>query len=124
MKNTFIKSTLTAALLVASLAAVGNVYAHAHLKSETPAADSTSKGQKDLRLTFSEAVEAQFTKVTVTNGGKAVSVKSIATDPADQKVLIVTPEQPLTSGEYKLEWHAVSADTHKTDGSYSFKIAD
>ncbi len=124
MKNTFAKSTLTAALLVASLASVGNVYAHAHLKSEIPAADSTTKSQKELHLTFSEAVEAKFTKVTVTDGGKSVAVKSIATDPTDPKVLIVTPEQPLTPGEYKVEWHAVSVDTHKTDGSYSFKIAD
>ncbi|MFV1944077.1 copper homeostasis periplasmic binding protein CopC [Pseudomonas luteola] len=122
MKNTFAKSTLTAASLVALLTVTGNVYAHAHLKGETPAADSTSKSQKDLHLSFSEAVEARFSKLTVTSAGKPVAVKSIETDPADNKVLIVTPEQPLAAGEYKVEWHAVSVDTHKTDGSYSFKI--
>ena len=29
---------------------------------------------------------------------------------------------PLAAGTYKVEWHAVSTDTHKTQGSYSFTV--
>lgn len=82
------------------------------------------QGLKELRLNFSEGVEAKFTKVTITNDGKPVSIKSIETDPNDQKLLIVTPDQPLNGGEYKVEWHAVSVDTHKSEGSYTFKISN
>jgi methionine-rich copper-binding protein CopC len=33
------------------------VFAHAHLKSQTPAADSTVAAPTDLRLTFSKALK-------------------------------------------------------------------
>jgi len=75
-----------------------------------------------LRLEFSEGVEATFTKVTLTKDGAAVPVKSLATEGSDKKTLVVTPAAPLTAGTYKVEWHAVSVDTHKSEGAYSFKV--
>lgn len=70
---------------------------------------------------FSEGVEAKLTKATITGDGSAVAVKSIETAPRD-KTLIVIPEKPLTAGKYKVEWHAVSVDTHKSDGDYGFTV--
>jgi len=29
---------------------------------------------------------------------------------------------PLTAGRYKITWHAVSEDTHRVKGEYSFAI--
>lgn len=124
MSTPFTKKVLTAVVLMASLASISNAFAHAHLKSETPAANSSASGLKDLRLSFSEGVEAKLTQVTVTDDGKPVAIKSIETDPSDKKLLIVTPEQPLKPGAYKVEWHAVSVDTHKSEGNYEFKITD
>lgn len=71
---------------------------------------------------FSEGVEAKFTKVTITGDGSAVAVKSIETAPGNQKTLIVTPEKPLATGMYKIKWHAVSVDTHKSGGNYGFTV--
>lgn len=122
MSAHFTKKALTAVVLLASLASISNAFAHAHLKSEIPAADSSDTGLKELRLNFSEGVEAKFTQVTITDDGKPVAIKGIETAPNDRKLLIVTPEQPLKPGSYKVEWHAVSVDTHKSDGSYTFKI--
>ncbi|OCR22330.1 hypothetical protein AFK24_24810 [Pseudomonas syringae] len=119
-----IRMALTLASLIASLSFMGTVSAHAHLNTEIPAAESTASGLKDLRLNFSEGVEARFTKVTITRDGNPVAVKNIETDPSDKKLLIVTPEQPLSAGEYKVEWHAVSVDTHKSEGDYTFKLKD
>lgn len=124
MSTPFAKKTLTTVVLLASLASIGNAFAHAHLKSQSPAADSSVPASKDLRLNFSEGVEAKLTQVTVTDDGKPVAIKSIETDASDKKLLIVTPEQPLAPGAYNVEWHAVSVDTHKSDGHYSFKITD
>ncbi|MGY2277516.1 copper homeostasis periplasmic binding protein CopC [Pseudomonas monsensis] len=118
----FAKKILTSVALLASLATATSVFAHAHLKSETPAADSTVSAPQELRLVFSEGVEAKFTKVTITGDGSAVAVKSIEIAPGDQKTLIVTPEKPLAAGKYKVEWHAVSVDTHKSDGDYGFTV--
>ena len=75
-------------------------------------------------MNFSEGVEDKFTKVSLTtNSGKTVIVNTVATDPDDKKVLIITPATPIAAGEYKVEWHAVSVDTHKSEGEYSFKVS-
>lgn len=117
-----IKKFLTRAALLGSLLAASSVFAHAHLESATPAAEGTAVAPKELRLMFSEGVEATFSKVSLSKDGAEVPIKGIATEAADKKTLIVTPAQPLTAGEYKVEWHAVSVDTHKSEGKYSFKV--
>lgn len=117
-----LKKALTTAALLGSLLAASSVFAHAHLKSQTPAADSTVTAPKELRLVFSEGVEASFTKVTISKDGKDVAVKNLTTKGSDKKTLIVTPAAPLAAGAYKVEWHAVSVDTHKSEGAYSFKV--
>ena len=115
------KNVLTTTALLASLFAASSVFAHAHLKSQTPAADSTVAAPADLRLTFSEGVEASFTKVSLTHDGAPVAIKPLTTE-GDKKTLIVTPAAPLAAGQYKVEWHAVSVDTHKSEGAYQFKV--
>jgi methionine-rich copper-binding protein CopC len=118
------KKALTSFALLASFATATSAFAHAHLQSETPAADSTVTAPNELRLNFSEGVEEKFTKVSlITDSGAAVTVKSIATAPGNKKILIVTPVAPLAAGQYKVEWHAVSVDTHKSDGAYTFKVS-
>ncbi|MEB0040772.1 MULTISPECIES: copper homeostasis periplasmic binding protein CopC [unclassified Pseudomonas] len=118
------KKAMTSFALLASFVTATSVFAHAHLQSQTPAADSTVSAPKELRLNFSEGVEEKFTKVVLTTDtGKAVSVKSIATAADDKKILIVTPAAPLVAGQYHVEWHAVSVDTHKSDGSYAFTVS-
>ncbi len=117
-----IKKTLTAVALLASLLGASAAFAHAHLKSSEPAADSSVAAPKDLRLTFSEGVEATFTKVSLSKDGTEVAIKGLETPDADKKTLVVTPAAPLSAGTYKVQWHAVSVDTHKSEGIYSFKV--
>ncbi|MDP9513752.1 copper homeostasis periplasmic binding protein CopC [Pseudomonas protegens] len=119
-----LKNLFTTTALLASLLGASSVFAHAHLKRSTPAADSSVVAPNELRLMFSEGVEAAFTQVTISKDGAPLEVKSLATEGADKKTLIVTPAAtPLRAGEYKVEWHAVSVDTHKSEGSYSFKVS-
>jgi hypothetical protein len=117
-----LKNTLTIATLLASLLAASSVWAHAHLQSQTPAADSTVSAPAELSLVFSEGVEADFCKVTITRDGEDVLVKSLATQGGNKKTLIITPAVPLTAGDYKVEWHVVSVDTHKSEGAYAFTV--
>ncbi|MGV6395713.1 copper homeostasis periplasmic binding protein CopC [Pseudomonas caspiana] len=122
------KQFVASITVFASLTLTNVAFAHAHLDSQLPAADSTVSSPKELRLKFSEGVEGKFTKISITSvaaSGKNVvePVPGIATDPADKTVLIVTPGAPLAPGEYKVEWHAVSVDTHKSEGSYRFSVS-
>lgn len=117
-----LKNTLTTAALIASLLCASTVWAHAHLQSQAPAADSTVKPPAELSLVFSEGVEADFCKVTISRDGDDILVKSLVTQGPDKKTLIVTPAVPFTAGDYKVEWHVVSVDTHKSEGAYAFKV--
>lgn len=119
-----LKNLFTTTALLASLLGASSVFAHAHLKGSNPVANSSVVAPNELRLMFSEGVEAAFTQVTISKDGAPLEVKSLATEGADKKTLIVTPAAtPLRAGEYKVEWHAVSVDTHKSEGSYSFKVS-
>jgi copper resistance protein C len=99
-------------------------FAHAHLKASTPADQATvSPGPQMLRLEFSEGVEPKFCTVAVTMGdGMDMGPTTLATDPQDPKILIATLPGKLAAGTYKVVWHAVATDTHKTDGSYGFTV--
>ena len=117
-----LKKALTTAALLGSLFAASSVFAHAHLKSQTPAADSTVSAPAELRLVFSEGIETTFSTVKISRDGEDVPVKNLATKSSDKKTLIVTPEVALEPGTYKVEWKVTSVDTHKSAGNYSFKI--
>jgi copper resistance protein C len=117
-----IKKTLTTVALLASLLGASAAFAHAHLKSATPAADSSVTAPKEVRLSFSEGVEATFSKVSLSKDGTEIAIKGLATPDADKKTLVVTPADPLAAGTYKVVWNAVSVDTHKSNGEYSFKV--
>ena len=111
--------------LLLTLAMTGPAFAHAHLEASIPPARATvTEAPSMLRLTFSEGIEPKFTTVKLTAaGGEAVAVKSLEADPTDPKRVTVTLAGPLKPGTYRVEWRAVSEDTDKTHGSYSFTVA-
>ena len=44
-------------------------------------------------------------------------------DTADRMIMRVVPP-PLEPGVYKVEWRAMSADTHKINGDFTFKVGE
>jgi methionine-rich copper-binding protein CopC len=118
-----LKTLLGTALLAGCLLPAG-AYAHAHLKAQVPAADSTvSAAPTQLRLVFSEGVEAGFSQVTLNDAAdKTFPTQPLQTAPGDSKTLLVTPKAPLANGDYTVTWRVVSVDTHKMSGSYRFKV--
>jgi len=99
------------------------VDAHPTLKAANPAAESTAAAPTEIRLTFSEGVIAKFSSAEVKDqAGKKIATGKLATDPKDQKQLIVPLQGPLTAGTYTVDWIVVSVDTHRVNGTYSFKV--
>lgn len=41
---------------------------------------------------------------------------------SDPKTMVITPLSPLPTGSYKVEWRAVSSDTHPITGNVTFKV--
>jgi hypothetical protein len=105
--------------LIAILAA-SPALAHAFLEKAEPgagAALAAAPGKIDLQ--FSEALEGAFSGLSVSDthghdvtGGK-VEVQGSSIDVA---------LKPLPPGTYRVRWHAVSTDTHRTEGSYTFRV--
>ena len=118
-----LKKVFNTAALLALMASASAAFAHAHLESSTPAAGSTVASADELRLVFTEGVEQAFTKVVISHDQTPVAVSSLKTEPGNQKVLIVTPAQPLPAGTDQVKWNAVSVDTHKSAGDYSFTVS-
>ena len=97
--------------------------AHAQLEKATPPVGGTVASASEIRLEFSEGVEPRFSGVTVTApGGANVPLGAPKVEAGDQKVLIVPIANALAAGAYKVHWHAVSVDTHHTQGTFEFMV--
>lgn len=118
MTRIFVKFAAALTFACASTAAS----AHAQLEKASPAVGSTVASASEIRLEFSEGVELKFTKVTLTGPNGAVPLGSAATAAGNQAVLIVPIVKPLSPGDYKVHWQAVSVDTHHTQGTFEFTI--
>ncbi len=126
MPLNYAKSLLIVAAFLTSTAAL----AHPKLTASTPAADATVAAPSVIDLTFSEALVAQFSGVELdmmTMPGmkmtKPMKMKAApSTLSADGKTLSTSFAKPLPRGTYQLNWHAVSDDTHRVEGSYSFTV--
>ncbi|QKD05252.1 copper homeostasis periplasmic binding protein CopC [Mesorhizobium loti] len=108
---------------IASLALSGAAHAHAHLESALPPVNGTVKtAPNQLDLKFSEELNLKFTGVKVTGPDK----KAVKTDGDmlmdGEKTFMVDLPAGLGAGTYKVEWHALSQDGHKTHGDYKFTV--
>jgi methionine-rich copper-binding protein CopC len=110
------------AILLCLAAGGGQALAHARLVAARPAENRTATPPpSELRLKFSEAVERKFAQVKVSGtDGKPVATGAVALDPDDKTTLIVPFAAPLADGDYLVSWQVVSADGHRTRGSYRF----
>jgi len=112
-------TTLTASLLS------GAASAHPEFQSADPAPGAaTTTSPKEIRITFNENVITKMSGVEVKDQtGKIVATGKAMSDPANKKMLVVPVSEQLSPGDYKVEWHAVSDDTHRVKGSFSFSVA-
>lgn len=115
--------TVCALVFLASVIISPAVLAHAHLKQQSPAADSVVSAPQSLTLNFSEGIEPGFSGVVVTDAHKqVVKTGAVTRDEKNKAQLIVPLAQTLATGTYQVDWHVVSVDGHKTKGSYHFSV--
>ena len=111
-------------LLILSLLAMtfGNVAAHAHamLDRVSPSVGSTvASAPREVSLTFTQNLEAAFSSVQVTgpNGARVDAGK-----PQISGNTMHVGLKAAGPGTYHVRWHALSVDTHKTEGSFTFTV--
>ena len=112
------KLLITASLLLVPLTPA--VWAHAFLDHASPLVGSTvSSAPHEVTLTFTQNLEASFSSGEVTDGSGA------RVDSGKPQISGNTMSLALKSigpGTYKVHWHVLSVDTHKTEGTFSFTV--
>jgi methionine-rich copper-binding protein CopC len=118
-------TSMTAVAVIAASLFGGAACAHPQLQSAEPSPGAaTTTSPKQIRITFNENVIPQMSGVEVKDQtGKIIPTGKAATDPANKKLLVVPVNEQLPPGDYKVEWRAVSDDTHPIKGSFSFRVA-
>lgn len=124
-KLNFLPIFVTAAFTLA-----GAAQAHTKVVTSTPAAHAAVAPTNMVTVTFNEAAVPTFSGANVvmtTMHGMAMKSPMKMTGlkstwSADSKTIKLSAGRPFPKGTYVVTWHAAGADTHRTQGSYSFSI--
>ena len=110
-------------LLIAFAALGGEAFAHAMLKSARPGVGSTfATSPRTLELDFSEGVVPSFSGIVLHDqDGRVVRLGPLAKG-SSATTLVAPIVGSLSDGTYTVTWHAVSVDTHRTQGSFRFTV--
>jgi copper resistance protein C len=94
--------------------------AHALLDHASPLVGSTvPTPPREVSLWFTQNLEPAFSSVQVTDANGARVDQGKAQISGNTMRIGLKPLQP---GSYKVHWHALSVDTHTTEGNFSFHV--
>ncbi|MGH6681810.1 MAG: copper resistance CopC family protein [Bradyrhizobium sp.] len=98
----------------------GGAQAHALLDHAQPrVGNKVASPPHQVTLWFTEKLEPAFSGVTVTNAaGQRVDTGRARISGDRMSVAL----RPGGTGTYHVTWHALSVDTHKTKGSFTFQV--
>ncbi len=115
------KLLVIAALLFVPLATTA-ARAHAFLDHASPLVGSTvASAPHEVVLTFTQNLEPAFSTVEVTDGnGARVDQGKASVSGNTMRIGL----KAIGPGSYKVNWHALSVDTHTTQGAFSFRVGN
>ena len=114
---------LAAVAALCALSLASHASAHAHLISSDPAANATVAAPRQITLHFTETLNPTFSGASMTMPQMAdMAEPAKVAFSADKLSMVVTPNGPLAAGAYKVSWHAVTPDTHRTQGDFVFTV--
>lgn len=115
------KSVIGAVASLALLLSGATVaFAHAELTRSVPPAGSTvTAAPSEVTVVFSEPLEVFSSVVVSDSAGKQVDKADKHIDSTTMRVSL----QPLPPGTYTVKWRAVTVDTHRTEGTFTFTVS-
>lgn len=119
----------TSLVLAAGIVISTPALAHPKLISSQPAARSEVATTNRVALNFSEQLMPQMSGMDITMTGMpgmpnhAMKMTGFRTTvEGNGKTLVATFARPLMAGTYRVQWHAVSSDTHRIQGTIDFRV--
>jgi methionine-rich copper-binding protein CopC len=112
--------------LALALAVAGATHAVAHAMPEhssPPVGATVASAPQVIRILFDADLEGALCELRVEDAQKhVVSAGPARVDPQNDRLLEVAMK-PVGPGTYRVFWVAVSRDTHRTEGSYTFTVS-
>ena len=94
--------------------------AHAMLEHASPAAGAAMhNAPAEVHLEFSERLDPASSDIAVADSAGQSVIGGVTVVKGKSMIAKLTV---LGAGEYRVQWHALSADGHRTEGSYAFRI--
>jgi len=111
---------LATATLLAVLANGAAAQAHAFLDHAEPRVGSTvPTAPREIVLTYTQNLEPAFSSVEVSDAnGARVDLGKPRISASTMRVGL----KKLQPGTYRVRWQVLSADTHTTEGSFTFHV--
>jgi copper resistance protein C len=100
--------------------ASGPAQAHAFLDHASPLVGSTvPSAPHEVTLSFTQSLEPSFSTVEVTDAnGARVDQGKASISGSTMRIGL----KSLSPGSYRVHWHALSVDTHTTQGTFTFHV--
>jgi copper resistance protein C len=116
MRKTLLPVIIPVLLLLFTSAA----YAHAMLERAEPrVGNKVASPPREVTLWFTQKLETAFSTITVTNAaGERVDSGKTRVSGNQMSIAI----RGGGAGTYRVNWHVLSIDTHRTDGSFTFQV--
>ena len=124
-KRTNLARSLAVAFAAATLSVAGVAQAHPRLVSASPAPNTSVVAPSRLTLNFSEGLVGPLSggELYASQGNRPTRVNGVrATLAPNGKTLVFAASRRLARGTYRLDWHAVSVDTHHVHGTMVFNV--
>jgi copper resistance protein C len=110
------------ASIAAFLALTGSAFAHAHLDHASPKVGSTvAPAPQEVVLWFTEKLEGAFSTIEVRND-QGIAMQAGKANVTGDRTQLRVPLKALSPGTYKVIWHVMSVDTHRTQGDFTFRV--
>jgi methionine-rich copper-binding protein CopC len=97
--------------------------AHAFLDHAVPAVGSiVAAAPAAVQMFYTQPLEPAFSAATLEGAdGTPIATPPASIDPQNPMELVLKLPK-LAPGHYKVRWHVLSVDTHRSEGAFSFDI--
>jgi len=115
------RSAIVVIIPLLLLLATGEASAHALLDHAEPrVGNAVATAPREVTLWFTQKLEPAFSSITVTNSaGQRVDAGKTRVSGNQMSVSL----RSGGAGTYRVNWRVLSVDTHRTDGSFTFRVS-